>query len=50
MIFFSILQINGTDVEKVLHKDAVAQFLNAGNIVKLKVIPGAEEAVKVSTS
>ncbi|KAJ8045801.1 Synaptojanin-2-binding protein [Holothuria leucospilota] len=39
-----ILEINGTDVRKVQHKEAVDLFLSAGNKVTLVVQHGAEQA------
>ncbi|XP_035684703.1 synaptojanin-2-binding protein-like isoform X1 [Branchiostoma floridae] len=40
-----VLEINGTCIESVNHQEAVRLFLESGDIVRLKVLPGAERAI-----
>ncbi|XP_078671781.1 synaptojanin-2-binding protein-like isoform X2 [Branchiostoma floridae x Branchiostoma belcheri] len=40
-----VLEINGTCIESVNHQDAVRLFLESGDTVRLKVLPGAERAI-----
>ncbi|XP_048734621.2 disks large homolog 1-like isoform X2 [Ostrea edulis] len=41
-----ILEINGHTLKRVTHNEAVQHFVNAGEVVTLKVQPGAEEAIQ----
>ena len=40
-------QINGVNVERVTHDEAVDHFMKAGAVVRLKVILGAEKILNV---
>ena len=40
-----IIEINGNNVERVKHQEAVGCFLQSGSDVKLKVISGAERII-----
>lgn len=42
-----ILEVNGTVVGDITHTEAVNLFIEAGEVVKLKVWPGAERHIKI---
>ena len=43
-------KVNDIKLENVTHQFAVDSFVNAGNEVKMVVLPGAEQKMQVSLS